>query len=166
MNERILDNIIVQKYGGTSVDSIEKIKNVATKIAKIKDEGKHVVVVVSAMGGETDRLISLSRQVSENPHPREYDVIFASGEQVSAALLAIALIDMGYNAQSYLGHHIGIHTDGIHTKAKIQFIDKNKIFSELDCGKIVIIAGCQGIDDEGHITTLGRGGSDLTAVAV
>ena len=165
-NTPIKEGVIVQKYGGTSVGSIEKIKQVAVKVAKIRDLGSHVVVVVSAMAGETDRLIQLARSISENPNEREYDSIFASGEQVSAGLLSIALQRMGYASQSYLGFQIGIRTDKSYSKARIQSIDASKIFTELDKGKIVIVAGCQGIDEEGNITTLGRGGSDLTAVAV
>ncbi len=161
-----MEGIIVQKYGGTSVGSIEKIKQVAAKIAKMRDQGHRIVVVVSAMAGETDRLIQLAKSVASNPSDREYDSIFASGEQVSAGLLSIALQSMGYSAQSYLGFQIGIQTDKSYSKARIQSIDAQKILTELDKGKIVIIAGCQGTDGEGNITTLGRGGSDLTAVAV
>ncbi|MBI2026639.1 MAG: aspartate kinase, partial [Deltaproteobacteria bacterium] len=166
MTDKCMHNIVVQKYGGTSVGSTEKIKQVAQKIARIKQSGKHVVVVVSAMAGETDRLIALAREISDYPDLREYDSIFASGEQVSCGLLSIALQEMGVRAQSFSGEQVGIVTDNAYSKARIQSIDSNIILSELDQGKVVVIAGCQGVSPEGRVTTLGRGGSDLTAVAV
>jgi aspartate kinase len=161
-----MDNIVVQKYGGTSVGSTDKIKQIAAKVARIKQEGRHVIVVVSAMAGETDRLISLAKDITDQPDLCEYDSIFASGELVSAGLLSIALQNMGLRAQSYAGYQVGVQTDNGYSKARIQSIDSQFILGELDKGKIVIIAGCQGISSEGRVTTLGRGGSDLTAVAV
>ena len=161
-----MENIVVQKYGGTSVGSIEKIRRVADKIIEVKKTGARLVVVVSAMGGETDRLISLAREISDSPDAREYDSLFATGEQVSCALLAMCLKDRGYDAQSYLGSQVGIKTCSTYSRARIQSVDSQKIYTELDKGKIVIITGCQGVDEEGNITTFGRGGSDLSAVAV
>ncbi|MBI2608709.1 MAG: aspartate kinase [Deltaproteobacteria bacterium] len=161
-----MENILVQKYGGTSMGSIEKIRHIAEMIISFKKQNEHMVVVVSAMAGETDRLIALTKSITEMPALKEYDSIFATGEQVSAALLAMTLQSMRYNAESYLGFQVGIRTDAAHSKAKILSIDTQKIYTELDKGKIVIIGGCQGISPEGNITTLGRGGSDLTAVAV
>ncbi len=158
--------LIVQKYGGTSVGTIERIKNVARRVIKTKDEGHDVVVIVSAMAGETDRLISLAYQVTSTPDEREYDVLISTGEQVSVALLSMAIQSMGYKARSYLAYQVKIITDSAFSKARIQRIDSERIFEDLRNGYIVVIAGFQGIDEEGNITTLGRGGSDTTAVAI
>ncbi len=158
--------LIVQKYGGTSVGSLERIKNVAKRIAKFKDEGHDVVVTVSAMAGETNRLVDLVYGLSDDPNPREYDQVVSTGEQVSIGLVAIALQEMGYDAISLTGWQVGMKTDSAHMKARILDIDTDRIKKHLKEGKIVIVAGFQGIDDEGNITTLGRGGSDTTAVAI
>ncbi len=158
--------LIVQKFGGTSVGSVERIKNVARKIKKAVDQGNQVVVVSSAMSGETDRLLSLTREISSNPDPREQDQVVSTGEQVAIGLIAIALKDMGIDAVSFTGWQVPIYTDSVYTKARIKKIDTHRIRKELDAGKVVIVAGFQGIDDFGNITTLGRGGSDTTAVAL
>lgn len=158
--------LVVQKYGGTSVGSVEKIKNVARRVARTYDEGNQVVVVVSAMAGETDKLVGLANEVCEIPDDREYDVLVASGEQVSIALLAMSLKSMGYKAKSYLGWQIPIHTDSDHAKARIKEIRDENIRGDLEKGTICIVAGFQGIDADGNIATLGRGGSDTSAVAV
>ena len=158
--------LVVQKYGGTSVGSIERIKNVARKLAQFYQEGHQVVVVVSAMAGETDRLINLAYQMTNNPDPRELDVLLATGEQSSAALLAMALKDMGYPATSLVAFQARIFTDDAFGRARIDEIDCARLKKELETGNIVIVAGFQGIDRHGDITTLGRGGSDTTAVAL
>ena len=158
--------LVVQKYGGTSVGSVEKIKNVARRVAKTRDEGNQVVVVVSAMAGETDKLVGLANEVCEVPDEREYDVLVASGEQVSIALLAMSLKSMGYDAKSYLGWQIPIYTDDAHAKARIKEIRDENIRADLEKGTICIVAGFQGISEAGSIATLGRGGSDTSAVAV
>lgn len=158
--------LIVQKYGGTSVGNVERIKHVAQRVAARHRAGDKLVVVVSAMAGETNRLIDLAHQVSERPAEREYDVIFASGEQVSVALVTIALHQLGLKAISMLGHQAKIFTDSIHSKAMIDRIDTACIQKAVNEGNIVVIAGCQGVDTQENITTLGRGGSDLTAVAL
>ncbi len=158
--------LIVQKYGGTSVGTIERIKNVARRVIKTKDEGHDVVVIVSAMAGETDRLINLAYQITSTPDEREYDVLISTGEQVSVALLSMAIQSMGYKARSYLAYQVKIITDSAFSKARIQRINSEKIFEDLRNGYIVVIAGFQGIDEQGNITTLGRGGSDTTAVAI
>ncbi len=158
--------LIVQKFGGTSVGTIERIANVANKVIKEVENGNQVIVVVSAMAGETDRLINLAKQVDELPFEREMDVLVSTGEQVSIALLAMTLIKMGYKAKSFLGFQIPIYTDGVFTKARITEIKPDNIQKALNEGKIVVVAGFQGIDREGNITTLGRGGSDTTAVAI
>jgi len=158
--------LIVQKYGGTSVGTIEKIKNCAKSVAKTQDEGNDVVVVVSAMSGETNRLLGLANQISESPNERELDVVASTGEQVTIGLLSIALHEMGYKAKSFCGFQIPICTDNAYTKARIQSIDGKTIQSALKDGFICIVAGFQGIDDTGSITTLGRGGSDTSAVAI
>jgi aspartate kinase len=158
--------LIVQKYGGTSVGDLERIKNVASCIAKYKDEGHDLVVVVSAMAGETDRLINLAHKITENPPLRELDLLVSTGEQVSSALLSITLQSMGYPSIALLGFQVPIYTTDLFTKAKIKEIGKKKIKEELSRGKIVVVAGFQGITEEGDITTLGRGGSDTTAVAL
>ncbi|PLX74513.1 MAG: aspartate kinase [Desulfuromonas sp.] len=158
--------LVVQKYGGTSVGSVEKIKNVARRVARSYDEGNQVVVVVSAMAGETDKLVGLANEVCDIPDDREYDVLVASGEQVSIALLSMALKSMGYQAKSYLGWQIPIYTDDAHAKARIKEIRDENIRADLEKGTICIVAGFQGIDADGNIATLGRGGSDTSAVAV
>jgi aspartate kinase len=158
--------LVVQKYGGTSVADIERFRNVARRVIKTKDQGHEVVVVVSAMAGETDRLFSLATEATAEPDDRELDVLLATGEQASSALLAIVLRSMGYPVKSYLGHQIKISTDSAYGKARITGVDAEKIFSELREGRIVVVAGFQGEDETGNITTLGRGGSDTTAVAI
>jgi len=158
--------IIVQKYGGTSVADADRIKRVAARVARAKDEGHDVAVVVSALGKTTDELIALARQVCTEPSKREFDMLLSTGEQVSIALLAMALHDLGYDAISFTGLQIGIVTDSVHTKARIISVNSNRIMRELDRGKVVIVAGFQGVDENQEITTLGRGGSDTTAVAV
>ncbi len=158
-------SLIVQKYGGTSVGSLDRIRNVAERIAKRRATGDQVIAVVSAMSGETDRLLGLGRAISKRPADREVDVLVSSGEQVSAALLAIQLEEMGIPAMSQLGHQAGIRTDGVHTKARIHSIDGESL-RELAAERVVVVAGFQGTDTEGNITTLGRGGSDTSAVAV
>lgn len=157
---------IVQKYGGTSMGSTDRIKNVARRVAKWHRAGHRMVVVVSAMSGETNRLIALAKEIMPNPDPRELDVIASTGEQVSIGLLAMALKAIGIEAVSYNGTQVGMHTDSAYTKARIESIDAGPIKSALDAGKIVIVAGFQGQDSEGNVTTLGRGGSDTSAVAL
>ena len=158
--------LIVQKYGGTSVGSIEKIQHVAQKVIASQKQGNDIVVVVSAMSGETNRLIELARQITERPDPREYDVIVSTGEQVTIALLTMAIKQLGVDARSYTGSQVRILTDAAHTKARIVDISAEPISSDLKAGRIVVVAGFQGIDERGNITTLGRGGSDTTAVAL
>ncbi|SFN96765.1 aspartate kinase [Nitrosospira briensis] len=158
--------LIVQKYGGTSVGSTERIKNVARRIAKFQSRGHQVVVVVSAMSGETNRLIALAREFQAHPDPRELDVMVSTGEQVSVALLSMALMDRGVRARSYTGAQVRILTDNAYTKARILKIDEDKIRADLEAGYVVVVAGFQGMDESGSITTLGRGGSDTTAVAL
>jgi len=158
--------LIVQKYGGTSVGNPERIKNVARKVAKFQAQGHQVVVVVSAMSGETNRLIGLTREVAAHPDPRELDVVVSTGEQVTIGLLCMALHDIGVKAKSYTGAQVRILTDSAHTKARILNIDEAPIKKDLDDGNIVVVAGFQGVDEHGNITTLGRGGSDTTGVAL
>ena len=158
--------LIVQKYGGTSVGSVERIKNVARRIAKWQNAGHQVVVVVSAMSGETNRLIALAKEIQKNPDPRELDVIASTGEQVTIGLLAMALQNLGVPARSYTGPQVRVLTDNAYTKARIKEIDSHRIMADLNDGKVVIVAGFQGCDEEGNITTLGRGGSDTSAVAL
>ncbi|MCV2216406.1 aspartate kinase [Thauera sp. Sel9] len=158
--------LIVQKYGGTSVGSPERIKNVARKVAKFRSQGHQVVVVVSAMSGETNRLIALTKEVASNPAPRELDVVVSTGEQVTIGLLCMALEDIGVPAKSYTGGQVRILTDSLHTKARILDIDEAPVRKDLDDGRVVVVAGFQGVDEHGAITTLGRGGSDTTAVAL
>jgi len=158
--------LIVQKYGGTSVATIDKIKHVAKKVVEAKKAGNDLVVVVSAMAGETDRLIELAHKIVDKPHEREYDVLVSTGEQVSIALLSMAIQDLGFRAVSFLGFQIGIVTNDDFTKARILDIAYEKIANELKGGSIIVIAGFQGIDKQSNVTTLGRGGSDTTAVAV
>ena len=158
--------LIVQKYGGTSMGSIDRIKNVAKRVKRWHDNGHQVVVVVSAMSGETNRLIDLARQISTQPDPREYDQMVSTGEQVSISLLAMALKDLGVGARSLTGRQVAIKTDNAYNKARIESIDNENIREQLDAGNVVIVAGFQGIDAEGNATTLGRGGSDTTGVAI
>ncbi len=158
--------LIVQKYGGTSVGSIERIKNVARRVIKARTSGNQVVVVVSAMAGETDRLIGLVHQITDEPPPREYDMVVSTGEQVSAGLLATALESMGCRAKALLAYQIPIITDSRHTAARIEKINTESILKELKLGYVVVVPGFQGVDKEGNITTLGRGGSDTSAVAL
>ena len=158
--------LIVQKYGGTSVGSAERIKNVAKRVAQTRAEGHDVVIVVSAMSGETNRLVALAHEMQEFPDPREMDVVLATGEQVTIGLLAMALKNIGVDAKSYTGWQVAVQTDNAHTKARIDHIDGDKIHADLKAGKIVIVAGFQGITAESDISTLGRGGSDTSAVAL
>ncbi len=159
-------SLIVQKYGGTSVGSPERVKNVARRIARWHAKGHQLIVVVSAMSGETNRLIALAREIQQQPDPRELDVMVSTGEQVTIALLAMALMDLGLKARSYTGSQVKILTDSAYTRARIVSIDEEKIRHDLGEGCIVVVAGFQGIDIGGNITTLGRGGSDTTGVAL
>jgi aspartate kinase len=158
--------LIVQKYGGTSVGTTERIRSVAARIAKFKAAGHQLVVVVSAMSGETDRLVSLAKEVQPDPDPREFDVVVSTGEQVTIGLLCMALLECGVKARSYTGGQVRILTDSSHTKARIRKIDEERIRADLAEGRLLVIAGFQGVDAEGNVTTLGRGGSDTTAVAL
>ncbi|MEL0586054.1 MAG: aspartate kinase [Candidatus Thiodiazotropha sp. (ex. Lucinoma kazani)] len=158
--------LIVQKYGGTSVGTIERIFAVAEKVKGYRDKGDQVVVVVSAMSGETNRLIGLAGQIDESPDPREMDVLVSTGEQVTIALLSIALQKIGCPARSYTGGQVHILTDSAYSKARIRDIDAARVKADLDAGRVVVVAGFQGVDEHGSITTLGRGGSDTTAVAL
>jgi aspartate kinase len=158
--------LIVQKYGGSSVADAEKIKNVARRVAQTKDKGDQVVVVVSAMGDTTDELIKLAYQINERPDEREFDMLLSTGEIISCTLLAMALEAMGYDAISLSGAQAGIKTDAVYSRARIQEVDPERVTRELEKGNIVIVAGFQGITDEMDVTTLGRGGSDTTAVAL
>ena len=158
--------LIVQKYGGTSVGSPERIRNVAKRVAKFRAQGHQVVVVVSAMSGETNRLIALAREIQARPDPRELDVMVSTGEQVTIALLAMALMEIGIKAKSYTGAQVRVLTDSAFTKARIVSIDEEKMRADLDSGHVVVVAGFQGVDMDGNITTLGRGGSDTTGVAL
>lgn len=159
-------SLLVQKFGGTSVGSIDRIDAVADKLAGFRDKGHELVVVVSAMSGETNRLIGLARELQEQPSAREMDVLVSTGEQVTTALLCMALHKRGYAAKSYNGAQVRILTDSAHSKARIKEIDDEAIHADLNAGNIVVVAGFQGVDDSGNITTLGRGGSDTTAVAL
>ena len=159
-------SLVVHKYGGTSMGSVERIKSVAKRVAKWHRAGYQMVVVPSAMSGETNRLLALAKEVDPNPSPRELDMIASTGEQVSVGLLAIALQAEGIEAVSYCGWQVPIRTDDSYTKARITSIDDARVRADLDLGKVVVITGFQGITDDGHITTLGRGGSDTQAVAV
>jgi len=158
--------LVVQKYGGTSVGSIDRIRNVAKRVAETHDAGNEVIVVVSAMSGETNKLVALANEITEFPDTREYDVLVSTGEQVTIALLAMCLKSMGYKAKSYLGSQIPIFTDTSFSKARIERISDKKVRSDLGDGNIVVVAGFQGVDREGNVTTLGRGGSDTSAVAI
>jgi len=156
----------VQKYGGTSVGSVERIQAVAERVARFRAAGHQVVVVVSAMSGETNRLVELASAIQEDPAERELDVLLASGEQVSVALTSMALLQRGIPARSYLAHQVAIRTNGQHTRSRIEKIDTERLREDLEAGCVPVVAGFQGVDDDGDITTLGRGGSDTTAVAV
>ncbi|OZB69311.1 MULTISPECIES: aspartate kinase [unclassified Thiomonas] len=158
--------LIVQKYGGTSVGSAERIKNVARRVAKWHEAGHQVVVVVSAMSGETNRLIALAKEIQPQPDPRELDVVASTGEQVTIGLLSMALQALGRKARSYTGAQIAVHTDSAFTKARIESIDADKLKADLAQGIIPVVAGFQGVDAQGNITTLGRGGSDTSGVAL
>ncbi len=158
--------VIVQKYGGTSVGSVERIQNVARRCLAAQRQGHRVAVVVSAMSGETNRLIGLAKQICDDPDERELDVIASTGEQVSVGLLALAIHAQGGRAKSLLGHQVRVRTDSAHSRARIRAIDVQSIIDAMDAGKIAVVAGFQGVDDHGNITTLGRGGSDTSAVAV
>ncbi len=159
-------SLIVQKFGGTSVGSIERIGQVADKVARFRAEGHQLVVVVSAMSGETNRLLGLAHDIHEQPVAREMDVLLATGEQVTTALLSMALHKRGVAAKSYTGSQVRILTDDAHTKARIREIDNRRMHADLDAGQVLVVAGFQGVDENGNITTLGRGGSDTTAVAL
>lgn len=158
--------LIVQKFGGTSVGSPEKIKAVAKRVLRYKNQGNQMVVVLSAMSGETNRLVDLASQMQELPDTRELDMLLSTGEQVTIALFAMAMKQAGSDAISFLGDQVKINTDSVHTKARIESIDSDRIMAELNQGRVVVIAGFQGVNDKGDITTLGRGGSDTTAVAL
>ena len=158
--------LIVQKYGGTSVGNIERIRNVAQKVAKYRAQGHQIVVVVSAMSGDTNRLSALAKEMQAQPDPRELDVMVSTGEQVTIALLSMALKDLGLKARSYAGWQVPIRTDCSFTKARIEDISDANMRADLDSGHVVVVAGFQGVDGEGNITTLGRGGSDTTGVAL
>ena len=158
--------LIVQKYGGTSVGSIEKIGKVADKVSALAKSGDKVVVAVSAMSGETNRLLALANEMSVKPHSRELDVIISTGEQVTIALLTMALLDRGCEARSYTGAQIKMLTDSTHGKARIREVQCDTMRDDLEAGRVVVVAGFQGVDEHGNITTLGRGGSDTTAVAI
>ncbi|MDE0341609.1 MAG: aspartate kinase [Deltaproteobacteria bacterium] len=158
--------LIVQKYGGTSVGMVERIRNVARRVAAAREAGNDVVVVVSAMSGETNRLLNLANQVSAHVDDREIDVLLASGEQVSCALLALALKDLGQSARSFLGHQVRIATDSVYGRARIKSIDATRVLEALERREVVVVAGFQGVDEDDNITTLGRGGSDTSAVAM
>ena len=158
--------LIVHKYGGTSMGSTERIQNVARRVAKWHRAGHRMVVVPSAMSGETNRLLGLAKEITESPDPRELDQIAATGEQVSVGLLALALKKQGVKARSYAGWQVPVRTDSAHTKARIESIDDKRVLEDLDSGHVVVITGFQGIDENGSITTLGRGGSDTSAVAI
>jgi len=158
--------LIVQKFGGTSVGDVERIQRVARKVAAAREKGDQIVVVVSAMSGETNRLIGLAQSISEQPDPREYDQIVASGEQVTIGLLAMALTELGVPARSFLGLQVPIRTDSVHSKARITEIDGTAIHAALGRGEVCVVAGFQGVNAAGDITTLGRGGSDTTGVAL
>ncbi len=158
--------LIVHKYGGTSVGTVERIAAVAQRIKTARDNGNDIVVVVSAMSGETNRLIGLANEITESPEAREFDVLVSTGEQVTIALLSMTLNNIGCPARSYTGSQVKILTDGVHTKARILGIDEANVAKDLKEGKVVVVAGFQGMDENGNITTLGRGGSDTTAVAM
>jgi len=159
-------SLFVQKYGGSSVGTVEKIQAVADKVARFRQDGHDIVVAVSAMSGETNRLIGLAGSIQDDPDPREMDVLVSTGEQVTIALLCMALKKRGCDARSYTGSQVKILTDNSHTKARIQEIDVSNMRTDLEAGRVVVVAGFQGVDEDGNITTLGRGGSDTTGVAL
>ena len=158
--------LIVQKYGGTSMGTPERILNVARRVKRWHDHGHRIVVVVSAMSGETNRLLGLAKSITDNPNPRELDQMVSTGEQVTIAMLAMALNSIGVEAKSYTGRQVGIHTDHAYTKARIEAIDDDVMNADLTAGRVLVVAGFQGVDEEGNTTTLGRGGSDTTGVAI
>ncbi|ODS22692.1 aspartate kinase [Candidatus Endobugula sertula] len=158
--------LLVQKYGGTSVATVKRIQAVAEKVARFRQQGHDMVIVVSAMSGETNRLVALAKEIQDNPDPREMDVLLSTGEQVTISLLCMALKMQGCDARSYTGGQVCILTDDAHTKARIKSIDEQRIRADIDKGRIVVVAGFQGTDSNGNITTLGRGGSDTTGVAL
>jgi len=158
--------LLVQKYGGTSMGSVERIDHVASKVAAARERGHQIVVVVSAMSGETDRLMKLAKSINPRPNPRELDQMLATGEQVTIALLAMALEKRGVQARSYLGSQVAIRTDQAYTKARIRHIDAERLLDDCKAGIVPVVAGFQGVDDAGNVTTLGRGGSDTTGVAL
>ena len=158
--------LYVQKYGGTSVGTVERIQGVADKVKGFREAGHDIVVVVSAMSGETNRLIGLAKEMQEQPSPREMDVLVSTGEQVTIALLCMALEARGVSARSYTGGQVKILTDDVHMKARIQDIEVDGMRADLQQGRVVVVAGFQGVDPDGNITTLGRGGSDTTGVAL
>ncbi|WP_097460314.1 aspartate kinase [Mangrovitalea sediminis] len=158
--------LLVQKFGGTSVGTVDRIEAVADKVKAFREAGHDLVIVVSAMSGETNRLISLAKEIMEEPTPREFDVLLSTGEQVTIALLCMALIKRGVEARSYTGAQVRIVTDSVFNKARIQSIDDCNMRADLQAGRVVVVAGFQGVDEQGNITTLGRGGSDTTAVAL
>ncbi|MEK9624084.1 MAG: aspartate kinase, partial [Halieaceae bacterium] len=158
--------LIVQKYGGTSVGSVERIGAVADRVARFKSEGHDVVVVVSAMSGETNRLMALAKEIQTNPAPRELDALLSTGEKVTTALLSMALGERAVRAKSFSANQVGILTDSAHNKARIQDIRADALQAELEVGGVPVVAGFQGVDVQGNVTTLGRGGSDTTAVAL
>jgi aspartate kinase len=160
-------SLVVQKYGGTSVANVERVRNVAKRVVAALEAGDHVAVVVSAMAGETNQLVAYARELGgEEPDPREYDVLVSTGEQKTIAMLALAIQSLGRKARSFTGGQVGMRTDTTHTKARIESIDARRLREAIEAGVVPVIAGFQGIDDEGNITTLGRGGSDTSAVAV
>ena len=158
--------LVVQKYGGTSVGTIDRIQHVAQRIARIRKTGTQVVVVVSAMAGETDKLLKMARQICDNPERREMDLLLSSGERISSALLTMALQAMGIPAISMTGRQIGLQTDSLHTRARIKQIDAKRAQQALKENNVIVVAGFQGINEKGDVTTLGRGGSDTSAVAL
>ena len=158
--------LYVQKFGGTSVGSVDRIKAVAEKVKGFRDQGHQVVVVVSAMSGETNRLTDMANAINDDPAPREMDMLLSTGDQVTISLMAMALQKIGVSATSHTGAQVGIHTDSAHTKARIRRIETDDLKADLDEGKVVVVAGFQGVDEDGNITTLGRGGSDTTGVAL
>ncbi len=158
--------LIVQKYGGTSVSNPDRIRNIARRVARYKAQGHQIVVVVSAISGETNRLIALAKEIMPEPDPRELDVMVSTGEQVTIGMTAMALMELGIKAKSYTGTQVRILTDEAHTKARILNIDEDRIREDLNAGYVVVVAGFQGVDEKGNITTLGRGGSDTTGVAL
>ncbi|PAM94530.1 aspartate kinase, partial [Flavobacterium sp. IR1] len=157
---------IVQKYGGTSVGSVEKIENVADRVTRAAEAGSELIVVVSAMGKSTDQLVGLANDITEHPSKREMDMLLSTGEQVTISLLTMALLKRGVEAVSYTGGQAGILTEATHGNARIKEIDSERLTNQLEAGKVLVVAGFQGVTEDGSITTLGRGGSDTTAVAL